>query len=285
MYKAKDEGRNTHQFYTKELTTKAYKRILLEHHLSQAIDKNELFLVYQPQIDLHTGRVIGAEALLRWQRGTQGLISPVDFIPLAEDSGLIHPIGKWVLETACRQGKQWMEEGIEFGRIAVNIAGPQIQRGGLPQHVKRVLEESGLPAHKLELEVTEGFIMQHASSAIEQLKEIRELGVVLAIDDFGTGYSSLSYLKTLPIHKLKIDKSFVRDIPDDSDDVAIANAIIALGKSLGLTLIAEGVETAEQAILLKESGCIEAQGYYYSRPIKVEEFPNTLHQLSQQYAH
>ncbi len=280
MYKAKDEGRNTHQFYTKELTTKAYERILMEQQLSQAINNHELYLVYQPQINMRTMEVIGAEVLLRWKHSTRGLISPVQFIPLAEDSGLIHSIGQWVLEAACHQAKQWMDEGLSFGRIAVNIAGPQLQRGNLPTQVKYALQKSGLPAHKLELEVTEGFIMQHASSAIEQLEELRELGILLAIDDFGTGYSSLSYLKTLPIHKLKIDKSFVRDIPEDADDIAISKAIIALGQSLGLTLIAEGVETIEQAALLLDAGCLEAQGYLYSRPVNTVDFPPMLASLA-----
>lgn len=279
MYKAKNEGRNTFQFYTKELTTQAYNRLILEHHLSQAITKGELFLTYQPQIDLHSQKVIGAEALLRWKSEALGFISPAEFIPLAEDTGLIHPIGQWVLETACLQAKQWLDQGVPFGRIAVNIAGPQIQRGGLPTLVAQTLASTGLPPERLELEVTEGFIMQHAPSAIEQLMQLRELGVVLAIDDFGTGYSSLSYLKSFPIHKLKIDKSFVENIPEDTDDVAIAKAIIALGKSLGLTIIAEGVETLEQATFLLQAGSQEAQGYYYSRPVPAEAFIEQLQKL------
>ncbi|MCW8889051.1 MAG: EAL domain-containing protein, partial [Sedimenticola sp.] len=275
MYRAKEEGRNTYQFYTEQLTRNAFERVLLENNLRQAIEHNQLNLLYQPQKDLQTGAIIGVEALIRWNHPELGMISPSKFIPMAEESGLIHLIGRWVLETACRQGQVWLEQGIEFGRIAVNIAGPQIQRGGLITEVVNILESTQLPSNRLELEVTEGFIMQETASAINQLLQLRELGITLAIDDFGTGYSSLSYLKKLPIHKLKIDQSFIRDIPEDKNDMAIADAIIAMGKSLGLTVIAEGVETEEQAAFLKKAGCQEVQGYLYSRPItpeKVSEF-------------
>lgn len=270
MYRAKEEGRNTYQFYTEELTRNAFERVSLENKLRQAIEKEQLRLLYQPQFDLQSGRIIGLEALIRWVHPKLGTISPDRFIPLAEESGLIHPIGVWVLRTACRQGRQWQQQGIDFGRIAVNIAGPQLQRGNLVKEVITVLEETQLPTDHLELEVTEGFIMQQAESAITQLKALRELGLTLSIDDFGTGYSSLSYLKQLPIHKLKIDQSFVRDIPNDRNDMAIADAIIAMGKSLGLQVIAEGVETEAQAEFLKQAGCQEGQGYLYSKPITAE---------------
>jgi EAL domain-containing protein (putative c-di-GMP-specific phosphodiesterase class I) len=193
------------------------------------------------------------------------MISPARFIPLAEECGLIHRIGDWVLHTACRQGKAWLDRGLDFGRVAVNIAGPQV-RPGLAASVRAVLAETGLPAERLELEVTEGFIMRQAESAIDELRALRRQGVALAIDDFGTGYSSLSYLKRLPIHKIKIDQSFVRDLPGDSEDAAITLAVIALGKSLERNVIAEGVETQEQADYLAQAGCQEAQGYFYSRP-------------------
>ncbi|MCW8905788.1 MAG: EAL domain-containing protein, partial [Sedimenticola sp.] len=247
MYRAKEEGRNTYQFYTEELTRNAFERVLLENNLRQAVEKKQLRLLYQPQWDLQSGRIIGLEALIRWRHPELGMISPARFIPLAEESGLIHPIGRWVLDSACRQGRKWLDRGFDFGRIAINIAGPQLQRGNLLNEVQRALDSSGLPTHHLELEVTEGFIMQQAESAISQLQALRDLGVTLAIDDFGTGYSSLSYLKRLPIHKLKIDQSFVRDIPEDQNDMAIADAVIAMGRSLGLTVIAEGVETRAQA--------------------------------------
>uniref|UniRef100_UPI003F4ACFA3 putative bifunctional diguanylate cyclase/phosphodiesterase n=1 Tax=Sedimenticola selenatireducens TaxID=191960 RepID=UPI003F4ACFA3 len=270
MYRAKEEGRNTYQFYTEELTRNAFERVSLENNLRQAIEKEQLRLLYQPQFELQSGRIIGLEALIRWVHPELGTISPARFIPLAEESGLIHPIGEWVLRTACRQGRQWQQQGIDFGRIAVNIAGPQLQRGNLVNEVIAVLDETQLPTDRLELEVTEGFIMQQAGSAITQLQALRELGLTLSIDDFGTGYSSLSYLKQLPIHKLKIDQSFVRDIPDDRNDMAIADAIIAMGKSLGLRVIAEGVETEAQAEFLKQAGCQEGQGYLYSKPITAE---------------
>jgi diguanylate cyclase (GGDEF)-like protein/PAS domain S-box-containing protein len=279
MNRAKEEGRNTFQFYTEELTSKALERVLLKNNLNQAIENRQLHLLYQPQIDLHSGKIIGAEALIRWEHPQQGMISPAKFIPVAEECGLIHSIGKWVLHTACIQARAWLDQGLDIGRISVNIAGPQIQRGGLVSEVNEALSVSGLPTSHLELEVTEGFIMQQAEFAIEQLLEIRQLGVTLAIDDFGTGYSSLSYLKKLPIDKLKIDRSFVQDIPDDPDDMAIAEAVIALGKSLRLTVIAEGVETEAQSGFLKEAGCQEVQGFLFSKPIKPEELEKLLPEL------
>jgi diguanylate cyclase (GGDEF)-like protein/PAS domain S-box-containing protein len=272
MYRAKEEGRNTYHFYTEELTRNAFERVLLENSLRQALDKDELTLYYQIQLDLHSNRIVGAEALIRWNHPQLGLVSPAKFITIAEDSGLIIPIGNWVLKEACAQTKRWLDRGIDIGRIAVNIAGAQIKRGGLIEGVTDALNAAGLPANRLELEVSEGFIMQQAESAIRQLHELRLLGVALAIDDFGTGYSSLSYLKQLPIHKLKIDQSFVRDVPDDPNDTAISDAIIAMGRSLGLTVIAEGVEKPEQVTFLKMAGCQEAQGFLFSKPVPAEQF-------------
>jgi len=271
MYRAKEEGRNTYRFYTEELTRNAFERVSLENDLRQAIAKGELLLLYQPQVDLRNNRFIGVEALVRWQHPKLGMVSPIKFIPMAEECGLIHPIGDWVLLTACLQGKTWLEQGIEIRQIAVNLAGTQIQRGGLADTLETVLAKTGFPAARLELEVTEGFIMRQAESGICELESIRRLGAALAIDDFGTGYSSLSYLKRLPIQKIKIDQSFVRDLPGDPNDAAIANAVIALGKSLNLSVIAEGVETQEQADFLKKAGCQEAQGYLYSKPIDAEK--------------
>jgi diguanylate cyclase (GGDEF)-like protein/PAS domain S-box-containing protein len=271
MYQAKESGRNTFHIYTEDLTRKAFQRVLLESSLRHAIGEGELRLHYQPQVDLSSGRTIGVEALCRWQHIDLGMIAPSDFIPLAEETGLILPLGTWVLRTACRQGREWLDAGIGFGRIAVNLAGPQLQRGGLADLVLGILADTGLPPACLELEVTEGFIMQQPEFAIKQLGKLRDRGVMLAIDDFGTGYSSLSYLKRLPIHRLKIDRSFVRDIPSDPDDMAIARAIIALGRSLGLDVIAEGVETAEQARFLCRSGCCAAQGFWFSEALPAEE--------------
>jgi diguanylate cyclase (GGDEF)-like protein/PAS domain S-box-containing protein len=276
MYRAKAEGRNAYQFYTAELTLNAFERIFLESSLRLAIDREELLLLYQPQVDLGSGKITGVEALVRWQHPELGIVSPVKFIPMAEESGLIFPIGNWVLQNACRQAKTWLDQGLEFGRMAINIAGPQIQRGDLVQQVERALMDTELPARCVELEVTEGFIMREAEHAIKQLKKLGDLGLTLAIDDFGTGYSSLNYLKQLPIHKLKIDQSFVRDIPDDPNDVAISTAVVAMGKSLGLTVIAEGVETKEQEHFLREMGCEEVQGYLYSEPVNAKELEKLL---------
>ncbi len=267
MYRAKDDGRNSYLFYSSEFTRDNYEHVLLENALRGALDRNELFLVYQPQFALNDERMIGIETLLRWNNPGMGNVSPSVFIPIAEASGLIHDIGAWVLKMACVQGKNWLDKGIAFRRVSVNVSVSQLQSRNFVEVVKNALSFSGLAAENLELEVTEGFILQNVEQGIKQLSTLRSLGISLAIDDFGTGYSSLSYLKRLPIQKLKIDQSFVRDIPDDTDDMAIAEAIIALGKALDLTVIAEGVETTQQAVFLQERGCHEVQGYLFSKPI------------------
>ncbi|MFL0805974.1 MAG: PAS domain S-box protein [Oceanobacter sp.] len=272
MYKAKDNGRNTISFYNKNMTQEAFDRVMLENDLRQAIQRQELFLVYQPQINLSTGRCIGAEVLLRWEHHKLGMISPARFIPIAEDSGLIQNIGEWVLQTACQQGRIWLDEGLDIGRLAINIAGPQLQRGNLVDMVEEILAQTGFPAEQLELEVTESYIMKQADQAIICLKELRQMGITLAIDDFGTGHSSLSYLTQLPIHKLKIDQSFVRDLPEDQQKMTITNTVIVMGKSLGLTVIAEGVETKQQAAFLHDRECHEVQGYLYSKPKPADDF-------------
>lgn len=220
--------------------------------------------------------MIGAEALVRWNRPDHGLISPADFIPLAEDTGLIIPMGAFVMGTACRQVMAWSQDGFFQGRIAVNIAGPQMERGNIAETVKTILEETGMPASQLELEITESFIMGNAEEALLTVQSLKDLGVATSIDDFGTGYSSLSYLKRLPVDTLKIDQSFVRDLPDDPEDAAIARAVIALGRNLGYTVIAEGVETGEQRRFLMEEQCQMAQGYLFSRPMPPDEFETWL---------
>ncbi|MBU2299597.1 MAG: EAL domain-containing protein, partial [Gammaproteobacteria bacterium] len=266
MYRAKNDGRNNYAFYTESLTQQSFEHLKLQSALYGAIEQNALYLMYQPKLDLVTRKTVGFEALLRWHDPQLGLISPAVFIPVAEKIGLIHEIGLWVLETACRQGMRWLSEGKHFGRIAVNVAGQQLQRSSFVDDVKRVLAETGLPAKHLELEVTESVMMQNPDLAIRDLKRLGDLGIELSVDDFGTGYSSLNYLKKLPIHKLKIDQSFVRDIPFDTNNTAIAKAVIALGHALKLDIIAEGVETKEQADFLQQNQCDQAQGYLFSRP-------------------
>ena len=271
MYRAKEEGRNTHRWYAREMTEQAHEAAFLQGALRPALLAGEFRLLYQPQVEMVSGRLVGVEALIRWHHPTRGLISPVDFIPVAEQCGMIWEIGEWVLRTACAQGRAWLDAGLAFGRVAVNIAGPQIRNPGFAALVGDVLRETGLPPANLELEVTEGFIMQKAGQGIDQLHLLRDQGVTLAIDDFGTGYSSLTYLKKLPVGTLKIDRSFVMDIPGDANDMAISEAIIALAKALSLDLVAEGVETEEQAPFLRGQGCEVAQGYLYSRPVEGEE--------------
>ena len=276
MYRAKEQGKNRYCFYTFDLTEAALERLQLENDLRVALKRNELRVFYQPQYSLATGQLVGAEALVRWQHPDMGLVSPTKFIPLAESTGLIVSIGGWVLYKACAQTKAWQDAGLDFGRIGVNVSGQQIQSNDFVETVREVLEETRLEPQCLELEVTESFIMQQADEAISTLEELRGLGVTLAIDDFGTGYSSLSYLKRLPIDKLKIDRTFIKDIPHDSNDEAITRAIIALGKSLQLKIIAEGVETKEQKEFVSLEGCDEVQGFYYSRPAPAQELEDML---------
>ncbi|MFA9461948.1 EAL domain-containing protein [Thiohalorhabdus sp. Cl-TMA] len=272
MYWAKAEGRNTFQFYTRELTSRALQNVLVKGDLRRAMQQEDLLLHYQNQVDLRTGAVVGVEALLRWNHPETGMVPPNDFLPVAEETELIHPLGEWVLSTACQQARQWLDAGIEFGRMAVNIAVPQIQRGDLAGLVARYLHESGLPPERLELEITEDFIIGEEDRALGVLGTLRELGVGLAIDDFGTGYSSLRYLKQLPVNKLKLDKSFVDELPDNSNDTAIARAVIALARALDLTVIAEGVETRRQREFLVAEGCDQGQGFLWARPRAVPNF-------------
>jgi len=272
MYRAKEQGRNNFQFYTHELTSGAIERVALETALRRALKRGELLLHYQPQIDLKNGSLVGAEALIRWKHPDMGLVLPERFIHLAEENGLIRPIGEWVLFNACDQMREWREQGFMLPRIAVNLSGHQLKKVGFVDMVRHVLRETGVKPEWLELEITESFIMSHADEAIEMLDQLKEMGVQLAIDDFGTGYSSLSYLKRLPVHKLKIDRSFVQGIPEDNNDAAIARAVIALGNSLQLSVIAEGVETEQQQDFLRAEGCDQGQGYLYSQPVSGADF-------------
>jgi diguanylate cyclase (GGDEF)-like protein/PAS domain S-box-containing protein len=265
MYQAKARGRNGYQFYAPSMTGEGVERLRLETMLRRSIEKNEIFLNYQPQVEIDTGRLIGVEALVRWDNPELGLVPPVRFIPLAEDTGFINQLGKWVLYESCRQMIRWQEAGLYVPKIAVNLSVKQFERGSIVSMVADILKETGLEPDRLQLEVTESVIM-NTGDALVFINDLHAIGVGLAIDDFGTGYSSLAYLKQLPVQTLKIDRSFIKDISTDSNDEAIAIAIIQLGKSLNLSVIAEGVETADQAAFLLRHGCNLAQGYYYSRP-------------------
>jgi len=281
MYRAKQSGgAEGFIFFSQEMNQRSLERLQMENNLRRALERNELQLHYQPQLDLASGKIIGAEVLLRWKHGDGPMISPTQFIPIAEETGLIITIGEWVLETVCAKNKQWQEAGLPIVKLAVNISARQF-RHQLPQLVERVLNNHGLDSSFLELEITESVIMHNAESVISMMADFHRLGVTLSLDDFGTGYSSLSYLKRFPIDTLKIDQSFVRGLPDDSDDTAIAKAIISLARNLGLRVIAEGVETAEQLEFLRATGCDEIQGYYYSHPLPEEDFIRFLQQSAQ----
>jgi diguanylate cyclase (GGDEF)-like protein/PAS domain S-box-containing protein len=276
MYRAKELGRNDFRFYETHLTTHATERLFLEGELRNALKRNELTVHYQPQFALADGRLVGAEALLRWRHPQRGWIPADVFIAIAEDAGLMAPIGEWVLRTACDQVRAWAAAGLRPPRMAVNLSGAQVERSDILATVTRALEDVGLPPEYLELEITETFIMRQAERNIRVLEDLRALGVSLAIDDFGIGQSSLRYLNRLPVDKLKIDRSFIRDIPRDPNEMAITRAILALGRSLRLKVLAEGVETAQQAEFLKELGCDEVQGFYFGRPMEASELQKLL---------
>jgi len=284
LYEAKGEGRNAYRFFSPEMNAQAHGRLRLENDLRRAVERRELELHYQPQLDLATGEVCAVEALVRWRHPVRGLVLPNHFIPMAEETGLVLGIGEWVLGEACRQVAQWQRDGMAGGgasppRVAVNISARQLQRPGLDGAVRRALAQSGLAAECLELEITESSVMldpQHAQSVLQSL---RELGVQLSIDDFGTGYSSLAYLKRLPLDRLKIDRSFIGGIPTDSDDAAIVETIIVMTHKLGLRVIAEGVETLEQRLQLVRQGCDEMQGFLLAHPVPAEELPTLLQSL------
>jgi diguanylate cyclase (GGDEF)-like protein/PAS domain S-box-containing protein len=273
MYRAKEQGKNTYQFYSNDAAAHSFEHLMLETSLRRALDREEFVVHFQPIVDLRLQRVIGMETLVRWQHPDFGMVSPARFVPLAEETGLIVPIGGWVLEQACRQIRALQQQGFPELHVAVNLSPKQFRQRDLVRSIAQTLERTGLPPRLLELEVTESSIMEHAEVTIRTLHELKAMGINLSIDDFGTGYSSLSYLKRFPIDALKVDQSFVRDIPDDQDDAAIASAVIALGHSLRLTIVAEGVETAEQLAFMRERGCQRVQGYYFARPMPPAELP------------
>jgi len=272
MYSAKDQGRNNFQFYSKSMNASSFKRLALETNLRKALDREEFLVYYQPQVDINSGAIVGMEALIRWNSAEMGLVSPADFIPLAEECGLIVPIGEWVLHTACRLNKSLQEMGFPRKRVSVNISSHQFRRQSLIRTITGALQLSGLGPESLELELTESAIMRNMEESSRILKDLKAMGLRVAIDDFGTGYSSLAYLKRFPLDVLKIDRSFIRDIPSDQDNSAIATAIIAMAHSLNLKVVAEGVETSEQLSFLKDQGCDEVQGFYYSRPLSEGDF-------------
>jgi diguanylate cyclase (GGDEF)-like protein len=276
LHRAKEQGGNNYQFYTADLNAKALKRLTLENDLRRALERDEFEVHYQPLVDISTAEVIGMEALVRWQHPELGFLSPAEFIPLAEETGLIVPLGEWVLRAACAQCNAWHADGLAPLTVAVNLSAHQFQQQNLSELVVRVLRETGLSPRSLELELTESSIMKNAESAVKTLGELKEMGVSIAVDDFGTGYSSLGYLKRLPIDKLKIDQTFVRDVTTDPNDASLVMAIIALAHNLRLKVLAEGVETEEQLRFLHLLRCDEWQGYLYSTPLPAEAFKQLL---------
>lgn len=271
MTLAKSRSRNRYQFYIASVDSEMRRRRELEKDLRDALAQNQLHLVYQPQVDYRDHRVVGVEALLRWQHPQHGFVAPDLFIPLAEQNGTIIPIGEWILDQTCRQLREWHDQGFSDLRMAINLSTVQLHHSELPRVVNNLMQVYRLPPRSLELEVTETGLMEEISTAAQHLLSLRRSGALIAIDDFGTGYSSLSYLKSLPLDKIKIDKSFVQDLLEDEDDATIVRAIIQLGKSLGMQVIAEGVETAEQEAYIIAQGCHEGQGYLYSKPLPARE--------------
>ena len=278
MTLAKSRSRNRYQFYIASVDSEMRRRRELEKDLREALALNQLHLVYQPQVDYQDHRVVGVEALLRWQHPQHGFVPPDLFIPLAEQNGTIIPIGEWILDQACRQLREWLDQGFSDLRMAINLSTVQLHHAELPRVVNNLMQVYRLPPRSLELEVTETGLMEDITTAAQHLLSLRRSGALIAIDDFGTGYSSLSYLKSLPLDKIKIDKSFVQDLLEDEDDATIVRAIIQLGKSLGMQVIAEGVETAEQEAYIIAQGCNEGQGYFYSKPLPARELAMYLKQ-------
>jgi diguanylate cyclase (GGDEF)-like protein len=282
LYRAKERGRNRLQLYNPTLNVRVVEQMVLEKHLRRALEQDQFRLVYQPQVALDSGQVVGVEALIRWRHPELGVISPDDFVPLAEENGLIEPLGLWVLRTACMQHRAWREAHISGLRLAVNMSARQFQRSGLEARIHEVLGETGMEARWLELELTESVLMQEGDSTAALLESLSASGISFALDDFGTGYSSLSYLKRFPIKRVKIDRSFVRDINTNEGDAALARAVIAMAHGLGVDVVAEGIESLEQLAKLRRYGCDEGQGYFLGRPVVPSEVPQLVRRQRQQ---
>ncbi len=282
MHKAKENGRNTFHFFTPDLDAKAQAKRALERDLRRAVRTfDEFHLVYQPIVDMKTGLMKSAEALIRWHSAERGLVSPDQFIHLAERNNLILPIGEWVLETACREIQNWTQQTQDPFRVSINLSSRQFQEDNLPQIIQNVLDRTGFDPNQLSLEITETLMMENLDEALKMLHELKAMGVRLSIDDFGTGYSSLNYLKSFPLDTLKVDRMFVRDVTTNPEDAAMVTAILHMAESLGLEVVGEGIETIEQSNFLLEKGCLLGQGYYFSRPLRIEEF-NTFAQTQKQ---
>lgn len=271
MHQAKADGRNKYAFFSPDLNDQAREFLTLKTGLREALDRDELFLCYQPRVDLARGRIAGVEALIRWRHPELGIVSPARFIPIAEQTGLIEAVGDWVLRTGCRQQKLWKDAGLPHFRMAINLSAHQLRQPDLLATLRAILVDTGLPPDWLELEITESALMQDAAAVVTVLNAFRDMGIAVALDDFGTGYSSLSYLKRFPLDYMKIDQSFVRGIPDDANDIAITRTIVALAKNLGLKVVVEGIETPAQLDYAKDEGCEEFQGYLFSKPLPEAE--------------
>jgi len=276
MYRAKEKGRNTYELYVAEMTARAQEQLSLEGALRRALEHDEFLLEYQPVVDMQSERIVGVEALLRWCHPERGIIPPAQFVYLAEETGLIVPIGTWVLAHAAAQGAAWRKLGYDQLRLSVNISARQFQQPGLMDVIATAMRDTGFDPERLDLEITESLLVHNVDAALTTMEALNRMGVRLSIDDFGTGYSSLGYLKRFPIDRLKIDRSFVKDIPGDADDAAIAAAIIAMAHKLDIQVIAEGVETTEQLAFLRAHGCHQMQGEYFSQPLSAPDFTELL---------
>jgi len=275
-YSAKDLGRSNVRFFTDEMNAQAAEHLVIDRNLRLALERNEFFLMYQPQMEMATGRITGFEALIRWRHPEMGLVHPDRFISIAENNGLILPIGEWVLRTACAQARRWQDEGLAAVPVAVNVSAVQFRQENFRAVLRKVLQETGLPPRLLELELTESLLLSNADVTLSVLQELKEMGLKLAVDDFGTGYSSFSYLRKFAVDKLKIDKSFLRDVVADCGDAAITTAIISMARTLHLKVIAEGVEDEPQMDFLRDRGCDGIQGNYFSKPVSADEAASML---------